>query len=279
MSFFAFDFDFATDSPPPLASEIRLNNADQTLATVIAISKTTNDGLDATAALIKIHSGARIRIQNWDDSSKWQRYVATGAATDQGTYVTAPIAFDAGGAALLAARTSIYFSEGGSTEIAHSSLVGLAEGNDHPQYALDSEVAAGYYNKTTSDARYAPITASSAASDLRAVFDGQGSILQSGVKTYIPITQDCILTAGVLVADVAGSVTVSVGHYTPSAGSLGTITPMGTLALAGAQHLHDTALFGFTLLSASAGDVFEIALSGTPANMTWLTVVLGRTLS
>lgn len=110
---------------------------------------------------------------------------------------------------------------------------------------------------------------------VQATFDGQGSVVATATKKLIPVDATGNITAATVVGDVSGSVTITCKKYTPSGGSLGSATTLGTIVLSSAQHNRDTTLTGWTL-GLTAGDVVEISLGGTIASVTKLTVQLGR---
>lgn len=87
-----------TVAEPPGGGQIRINNADQTLATVMWISGTTAPGVDAIN-LLKFHieEDGRLYLQDKDNSAKWQAYEVAGPIVDEGTYIEVPIIWDQGG--------------------------------------------------------------------------------------------------------------------------------------------------------------------------------------
>jgi hypothetical protein len=107
--------------------------------------------------------------------------------------------------------------------------------------------------------------------DAGATFDGQGSTVTSDESVLVPIERSGVITAASLIADASGSITITVNRYTPSAGSLGSATLLGTIAISSAQHNRDTTLSGWTT-TLSAGDVLEFVTGGTIATVTRVTV-------
>lgn len=90
-------------------------------------------------------------------------------------------------------------------------------------------------------------------------WDGQGQVI-TGEVILVPVAVTQTLTQAALVADVSGSVTVTVKKYTPSAGALGSATTLGTVALSSAVHTRSTGLSW----AVTAGDVLEF----TPSSIT-----------
>ena len=76
----------------------------------------------------------------------------------------------------------------------------------------------------------------------------------------VPVALTQTLTQAALVADVSGSVTVTVKKYTPSGGALGSATTLGTVVLSSAVHARSTGL----TWAVTAGDVLEF----TPSSIT-----------
>lgn len=107
----------------------------------------------------------------------------------------------------------------------------------------------------------------------RATFDGQGSVIETAIKAYLPVVATGTIASAALVADVAGSITITAKRYTPSGGALGSATTLGTIALSSAVHVRDTTLSGWTK-SVTAGDVLELSTGGTIATLTRLTAML-----
>jgi hypothetical protein len=95
-----------------------------------------------------------------------------------------------------------------------------------------------------------------------ASFDGQGQVVTTGAKAFRPVVSTGTITKAAVTGDPSGSVTVDVKKYTPSGGSLGSPTTLGSIALASAAHNSSTPSWAVT-----AGDVLEISLSGTIASV------------
>jgi hypothetical protein len=112
LSSLVFDFSFNTNAPPPQGSQVRLDNADQTLASMISISHTTAPGTDASNVLTLINASNVLYLQDKDDATKYQVYNALGAGIDQGSYTDVPVVWNRGGNPLTAQRIflSVYSS-------------------------------------------------------------------------------------------------------------------------------------------------------------------------
>ena len=97
----AFDYLFSpTVAAPPGGGQIRLNNADQTLATNLWINSVTSPGNDAGILLRAIASGDTLIVQDKDDGTRWQEYLVNADAIDHGTWVEVPVEWKTGGSDL-----------------------------------------------------------------------------------------------------------------------------------------------------------------------------------
>jgi len=99
-----------TTTPPPAAGGVRLNHATQNLATAMYLNYVTNDVNAINLKnyfLQRVHIGDTFYIQDKDAPTKWQLYKLTAAFTDNSTYVTLPVTWQAGASALTAARVII----------------------------------------------------------------------------------------------------------------------------------------------------------------------------
>src|SRR5262245_7868044 len=91
----------AAITEPPTGNQLRLNNADQTLATRIWVQKVTTDNIDvATFFYLYGLSGNLFYAQDRDDSTKRQRYTLTADGLDKGTYYEFQVSWLSGGLAL-----------------------------------------------------------------------------------------------------------------------------------------------------------------------------------
>jgi len=107
------------------------------------------------------------------------------------------------------------------------------------------------------------------------VIDGVGAVLSSGVKGYVSVPADCTIVEAAMYADTSGSVTVLLAStdYSGHTGGYGDITGGHNLSLSSANKMHDTTLTDWTTTLAY-DDLLRLSISGTPTNMTRLTVVL-----
>jgi hypothetical protein len=100
------------------------------------------------------------------------------------------------------------------------------------------------------------------------------SALTTGEKKLLRAVEaaSTISTASI-VLDASDSITVTVRKYTPSAGSLGSATALGTISTSSAQHNRSTGLSW----SVAAGDVLELEITTAPSTATQAVISLGRT--
>lgn len=83
----------------PTQSRWRLNNADRTLATAIAVDDLTITGRDFAGVLTAIQAGTQIRMSETKDLTRWAVYEATGPAVDNTGWWEIPVTYVAAGAA------------------------------------------------------------------------------------------------------------------------------------------------------------------------------------
>lgn len=82
---------------PPASANVRFNNSTQASATQMFIHKTDKQGSGRHSHYIRVASGTRIYVRN--ASGVLRTYAATGNPTDNGTYITIPIAYQSGSTA------------------------------------------------------------------------------------------------------------------------------------------------------------------------------------
>lgn len=94
-----------TTTAPPGSGQVRLNNSNQTLATLMWVSGLTALSKDVIRYLqLFIDEDGRMYIQNKDSSAQWQMYDVTGPIVVGSGYVEVPIAWIEGGTALPAGQ-------------------------------------------------------------------------------------------------------------------------------------------------------------------------------
>ena len=145
MGFFDYTFNGSSYTPPPIAGNFRMNNANQTLATHIYLHEQTAPGNDAALLLAQaISVGDKFLIQKKTDATKWRRYTIT-AISDAGTYWDFTVTYVDGGAALDNARTAIIVQK--------ASGGGGGVGSDWPLFTggvtLDGGTETAYFNILT----------------------------------------------------------------------------------------------------------------------------------
>jgi phage baseplate assembly protein W len=93
-----FQYSFnANTVAPPSNGQVRLDNANQTLATKAWIAYSTQDGIDATVAWRYAKISDQLYIQDKDNSANAQLYDLTADAIDYGTYAELPISWQSTG--------------------------------------------------------------------------------------------------------------------------------------------------------------------------------------
>ena len=102
----SFQFNAATTAPPT-GNQVRLDNVDQVAATHLFVMHSTNDGLDVGAALALVSPGDHIRIQDFDDDSRWQTYNVTAADHTGGTWSDFTVVWVNGATAVPAQKVAL----------------------------------------------------------------------------------------------------------------------------------------------------------------------------
>jgi len=88
---------FSTASPPATGNQIRLDNADPKLATILDVRRVDADGADRSYGLSLIDTKSQIRLNVYNDASNWHRFTVIGTPTKAGPdnwYV--PVAWHSG---------------------------------------------------------------------------------------------------------------------------------------------------------------------------------------
>jgi hypothetical protein len=89
-----FSFNAAT-TEPIVGNQLRVNNASQTAATRLWVSHSSFDGLDVRSGFDRVTPGDVIYFQDFDDSSKWVRYLVA-SKTDDGAYHDFVVSYTSG---------------------------------------------------------------------------------------------------------------------------------------------------------------------------------------
>ena len=106
MERFEFQFSAATVEPPT-GSQLRLNNTDPQLASLMWVRSLTTPGEDVHNLLVVFPVGSTVYVQDWDDHTRYHRYQITAATVDKTDYVEIPIGWVASGQPLLAQKIDL----------------------------------------------------------------------------------------------------------------------------------------------------------------------------
>jgi len=112
-------------------------------------------------------------------------------------------------------------------------------------------------------------------SPIGAGFDGGGATVAIGTNCFLPVREACVLTNYEMVHDGSGAATIEVIRYTPSAGSLGVSTAVGSPGTTTGQYL-STDTSGFSTTAIGIGDVLEFRVSNNGGNANKMTLVFER---
>jgi len=99
--------DTAGTSSPPVQSGLRWNNATQTSATELFIDAEATDLTSIRPVLLELKPGAILRIRSVDDPAQFQNFLLT-TVTDNTTFVTLGVAFDASGGSAFSDTDEIF---------------------------------------------------------------------------------------------------------------------------------------------------------------------------
>lgn len=89
--FAGFRWNNSTLTGSPGSGKVGINTALPADATIVYISTTTNDGVDATPALVALKQNDVVFIREKADALNWVRYRVTGSITTQSGYVEIPV--------------------------------------------------------------------------------------------------------------------------------------------------------------------------------------------
>jgi hypothetical protein len=100
------------NGPPPAVStggnsQVRLNNANPTLATLIDIRLVDSDGADRTPIFQQLGVGSNVRINDWD--ANIHRFAVTGPATMNVTNAQIPVSWVSGNGVIPNAKANVAF--------------------------------------------------------------------------------------------------------------------------------------------------------------------------
>lgn len=90
-----------------------MDAANQTLATKLWISYLTAPGNDARVMLLSLRPADRIIVQDKDDATRWQEYLADGNPVDHGTWMEIAVDWQDGGTPLPAQRVLVIVRSAG----------------------------------------------------------------------------------------------------------------------------------------------------------------------
>jgi hypothetical protein len=105
----SYAWTYSNAAPPATGSQVRLNNTDLTVATLINIRKIDGDGADRTPVFLQLTPGDQIRINDWNDATKIHRYRVTGVPTTDATNASIPVAWFSGAGVIPNAKANVAF--------------------------------------------------------------------------------------------------------------------------------------------------------------------------
>lgn len=105
----SFAWTFSNLAPPATGSQVRLDNVDLSLATLIDIRLLDSDSADRTPIFQQVKSGDQIRINDWNNAASIHRFTVTGAATMNATNASIPVTWLSGSGVIPNAKANVAF--------------------------------------------------------------------------------------------------------------------------------------------------------------------------
>ena len=87
----SYSWQFSNSAPPPTGNQVRADNTNLALATMLEFRKLDNDGNDRSGVLGALTQGCRIRLSDWDNAAANYRYEVSGAPTVTTDTVQIPV--------------------------------------------------------------------------------------------------------------------------------------------------------------------------------------------
>jgi hypothetical protein len=206
-----------TTTAPPVANQLRINNAAWASATTIWVFDTDLDGLDVTTGLERMKAGYQVYVQDYDDSSKWVLYNVTASTVDSGTYHTMTVAYAAGAGTIGAGRVEL--------QSIPPAQVGIPRGGTTDQVlskVTSTDYAVNWTTLPTASATVSGLVELATTAEATAQTDTVRAVTPAGladrVKTGYTITATTPLTiAGTTSADLSANRTIAVGAASDTA--------------------------------------------------------------
>lgn len=105
----SYAWQYSSSAPPATGSQVRFNNADLSLATVMDIRKIDSDGADRMPVFLNLTVGSSVRINDWNNAANIHRFNVTGAPTMDATNVQVPVAWQSGAGTIPNAKANVAF--------------------------------------------------------------------------------------------------------------------------------------------------------------------------
>lgn len=98
---------FSNNPPPATGNEVRLDNTNLSLATVVDIRLQDTTSADRSLWIRALDVGSKLRITDWDDASASHQYDVTGPATIGATNGQIPVAWSTGNGVIPNAKINV----------------------------------------------------------------------------------------------------------------------------------------------------------------------------
>jgi hypothetical protein len=102
-------YQFSNAAPPATGNQLRLNNVNATLATMIDMRLIDSDGADRSQWIKLLNIGSRLRINDWNNAAIFHRYNVTGPATLDATNAQVPVTWVDGAGVIPNAKINVGF--------------------------------------------------------------------------------------------------------------------------------------------------------------------------
>jgi hypothetical protein len=100
---------FSNGAPPATGNQVRLNNVDPKLATLIDIRLIDVDGADRARWFSALSTGCYVRISDWNASNTTHRFKVSGVATIGVANASIPVTWDQGNGLIPNAKADVGF--------------------------------------------------------------------------------------------------------------------------------------------------------------------------
>ena len=102
-------YQFSNQAPPATGNQLRLNNSNPSLATVIDLRVLDSDGADRSQWIKLLNVRSMVRINDWDNATIIHRFNVTAPTTSDGVNAQIPVAWTTGVGVIPNAKINVGF--------------------------------------------------------------------------------------------------------------------------------------------------------------------------